>query len=120
MRARGRGGDATSAGLHGAYEKAWRLHPAAKEPPEETGRRLAIVENDDVSYAVTDALVVHTETGCPVVVRHLQPFLPEPESSPCARRCTGAQNGPMQRNRRSIIHPPPNFEPIIEKEARLA
>ena len=52
-----------------------------KELPEETKRRL-VVENDDVSYSVTDTLRIHQETGCPLVFDNLHHFCFNPEGMP--------------------------------------
>ena len=46
--------------------------------PVETRRRL-VVENDDVSYPITDVLHIHRETGCPAVFDNLHHFCLNPE-----------------------------------------
>ena len=52
-----------------------------QELPEETKRRL-VVENDDVSYPITDVLRVHEATGCPIVFDNLHHFCLNPEGLP--------------------------------------
>ena len=49
-----------------------------RDLPQETKARL-VVENDDVSYPVTDALRIHEATGCPVVFDNLHHFCLNPE-----------------------------------------
>ena len=46
--------------------------------PSETKARL-VVENDDVSYPITDVLRIHEATGCPVVFDNLHHFCLNPE-----------------------------------------
>lgn len=49
-----------------------------KTLPEATRRRL-VVENDDVSYGVSDTLRIHQQTGCPVVFDNLHHFCLNPD-----------------------------------------
>ncbi len=49
--------------------------------PEATKARL-VVENDDVSYPMTDTLRIHEATGCPLVFDNLHHFCLNPEGLP--------------------------------------
>ena len=49
-----------------------------RDLPQQTKDRL-VVENDDVSYPVTDTLRIHGATGCPVVFDNLHHFCLNPE-----------------------------------------
>ena len=49
--------------------------------PPETKARL-VVENDDVSYPVSDVLRIHQDTGCPVVFDNLHHFCLNPDGLP--------------------------------------
>lgn len=88
-----------------------------KDLPEETKRRL-VVENDDVSYSVTDALRVHEATGCPVVFDNLHHFCLNPEGMPMRAALHAAlQTWPIDVIPK--IHyssPSTDFEPVIVKE----
>ena len=69
-------------GVYGEREESLaRFIRRYKELPDETKRRL-VVENDDVSYPITDALRVHEATGCPVVFDNLHHFCLNPEGLP--------------------------------------
>ncbi len=57
--------------------------------PEATRKRL-VVENDDVSYSVTDVLRIYQETGCPVVFDNLHHFCMNPERMPMREAMSAA------------------------------
>lgn len=85
--------------------------------PEATKRRL-VVENDDVSYSVTDALRVHEATGCPVVFDNLHHFCCNPEGLPM-RAALQAALRTWPEDVTPKIHyssPSTDFEPTIIKE----
>lgn len=52
-----------------------------RDLPEPTRRRL-VLENDDVSYSVSDVLQIHAETGIPIVFDNLHHFCFNPEGLP--------------------------------------
>ena len=86
------------------------------ELPEATRRRL-VVENDDVSYPITDVLQIHAETGCPVVFDNLHHFCLNPEGMPM-REALGAALKTWPDGVTPKIHyssPSTSFDPIIEK-----
>lgn len=88
-----------------------------KDLPEATKRRL-VVENDDVSYSITDALRVHDGTGCPVVFDNLHHFCLNPDAMPM-RAALHAALATWPENVTPKIHyssPSTNFEPEIVKE----
>ncbi len=88
-----------------------------KELPEETKRRL-VVENDDVSYAVTDTLRVHEATGCPLVFDNLHHFCFNPEGL-AMRDALGAVLATWPEDVTPKIHyssPSTDFETTVEKE----
>jgi len=85
--------------------------------PEGTKRRL-VVENDDVSYAVTDALRIHEATGCPVVFDNLHHFCFNPEGMPM-RTALDAALKTWPQGMVPKIHyssPSTDFETTVEKE----
>ena len=85
--------------------------------PEATKKRL-VVENDDVSYSVTDALRIHEATGCPVVFDNLHHFCFNPEGVPMRSALHAAlQTWPETVTPK--IHyssPSTDFETSVEKE----
>ncbi len=88
-----------------------------KALPEETRRRL-VVENDDASYPITDALRIHSETGCPVVFDNLHHFCLNPEGMPM-RSALPAALKTWPEDVVPKIHyssPSTHFEPTVEKE----
>ena len=88
-----------------------------QELPDGTKRRL-VVENDDVSYAVTDALRVHAATGCPVVFDNLHHFCFNPEGMPM-RAALRAALETWPKGVTPKIHyssPSTDFERTVEKE----
>ena len=105
-------------GVYGDREESRaRFIRRYKELPEETRRRL-VVENDDVSYAVTDTLRIHEETGCPVVFDNLHHFCFNPEGLPM-RAALHAALQTWPENVTPKIHyssPSTDFEATIEKE----
>ena len=88
-----------------------------RELPEETRARL-VVENDDVSYPITDALRIHEATGCPVVFDNLHHFCLNPEGMPineALKRALGTWPGEVTPK----IHyssPSTDFNSTVEKE----
>lgn len=71
-------------GVYGEREESLaRFIRRYKELPDETKRRL-VVENDDVSFSVSEVLRIHDETGCPVVFDNLHHFCLNPEGLPMA------------------------------------
>ena len=88
-----------------------------KDLPDATKRRL-VVENDDVSYPITDALHIHEKTGCPVVFDNLHHFCLNPAGMPMRAALQAAlQTWPA--NVTPKIHyssPSTDFEENIVKE----
>jgi UV DNA damage endonuclease len=87
------------------------------ELPEHTQRRL-VVENDDVSYSVSEVLHIHRETGCPVVFDNLHHFCLNPEGLPM-RDAFHAALATWPAGVTPKIHyssPSTSFDPITEKE----
>ena len=87
------------------------------ELPEHTKRRL-VVENDDVSYSVSEALHIHGETGCPVVFDNLHHFCLNPDGLPMRDALHGAL-ATWPAGVTPKIHyssPSTSFDPIVEKE----
>ncbi|MBV9848079.1 MAG: UV DNA damage repair endonuclease UvsE [Armatimonadetes bacterium] len=88
-----------------------------QELPEGTRHRL-VVENDDVSYSITNALRVHGETGCPVVFDNLHHFCLNPEGMPM-REALHAALATWPEGVTPKIHyssPSTAFEPLTEKQ----
>ena len=88
-----------------------------QELPDATKRRL-VVENDDTSYSVTDALRAHEGTGCPVVFDNLHHFCFNPEGLPM-RTALHAALQTWPENVVPKIHyssPSTDFEPTVVKE----
>ena len=85
--------------------------------PDATKRRL-VVENDDVSFSVTDVLEISAATGCPVVFDNLHHFCFNPEALPMADALTRAL-ATWPENVTPKIHyssPSTDFEITAEKE----
>ena len=85
--------------------------------PEGTRRRL-VVENDDVSYSVTEVLHIHRETGCPVVFDNLHHFCRNPEGLPM-REAFRAALATWPEGVTPKIHyssPSTDFERLTEKQ----
>ncbi len=85
--------------------------------PERTRARL-VVENDDVSYPVTDVLRIHQETGCPVVFDNLHHFCLNPEGL-STRAALHAALATWPTHITPKIHyssPSTSFDPIVEKQ----
>ena len=105
-------------GVYGEREESLaRFIRRYKELPEETKRRL-VVENDDVSYAVTDTLRVHEATGCPLVFDNLHHFCFNPEGIPM-RDALRAVLATWPDGVTPKIHyssPSTDFETTVEKE----
>lgn len=85
--------------------------------PEETKKRL-VVENDDTSYSVSDALHIHQATGCPVVFDNLHHFCFNPEGLPMRSALAAALNTWPECVVPKIHYSSPStdFETTIEKE----
>jgi len=76
------------------------------------------VENDDVSYGVTDTLRVHEATGCPLVFDNLHHFCFNPEGIPM-RDALRAVLATWPDGVTPKIHyssPSTDFETTVEKE----
>ena len=105
-------------GVYGEREESLaRFIRRYKELPEETKRRL-VVENDDVSYGVTDTLRVHEATGCPLVFDNLHHFCFNPEGIPM-RDALRAVLATWPDGVTPKIHyssPSTDFETTVEKE----
>ncbi len=105
-------------GVYGEREESLaRFIRRYKELPEETKRRL-VVENDDVSYAVTDTLRVHEATGCPLVFDNLHHFCFNPEGLPM-RDALASALATWPEGVTPKIHyssPSTDFETSVEKE----
>lgn len=88
-----------------------------KELPLETRARL-VVENDDVSYPVTDVLHISAQTGCPVVFDNLHHYCLNPEGLTMREALHSAlQTWPAHITPK--IHyssPSTSFDPIVEKQ----
>jgi UV DNA damage endonuclease len=85
--------------------------------PEHTKRRL-VVENDDVSYSVSEVLHIHAETGCPVVFDNLHHFCLNPTGLPM-RDAFHVALATWPAGVTPKIHyssPSTSFDPITEKE----
>ena len=85
--------------------------------PGETRARL-VVENDDVSYPVTDVLRIHQETGCPVVFDNLHHFCLNPDGM-SMRAALHAALSTWPPDVTPKIHyssPSTSFDPIVEKQ----
>lgn len=78
LRPRSRGGYARRPSIWRPCREYFPLHPAL---PKSTGGHKArlTVENDEVSYPITDTLRIHEATGCPVVFDNLHHFCLNPE-----------------------------------------
>lgn len=105
-------------GVYGNREEGLtRFIRRYKALPDATQRRL-VVENDDVSYAITDALRIHAETGCPVVFDNLHHFCLNPEGMPMRAALQAAlETWPKEVTPK--IHyssPSTDFEQTVEKE----
>lgn len=85
--------------------------------PLETRARL-VVENDDVSYPVTDVLHISAQTGCPVVFDNLHHYCLNPEGLTMREALHAAlQTWPAHMTPK--IHyssPSTSFDPIVEKQ----
>ena len=69
-------------GVYGDREESLaRFIRRCRELPDGTRRRL-VVENDDVSYGVSDVLRIHEANGCPVVFDNLHHFCFNPDGLP--------------------------------------
>ena len=105
-------------GVYGEREESLaRFIRRYRELPGETKRRL-VVENDDVSYAVTDTLRVHEATGCPLVFDNLHHFCFNPEGLPM-RDALAAVLATWPEGVTPKIHyssPSTDFETTVEKE----
>ena len=105
-------------GVYGEREESLaRFIRRYKELPEETKQRL-VVENDDVSYGVTDTLRVHEATGCPLVFDNLHHFCFNPEGIPM-RDALRAVLATWPDGVTPKIHyssPSTDFETTVEKE----
>ena len=87
------------------------------ELPDATKRRL-VVENDDVSYSVSEVLEISAQTGCPVVFDNLHHFCFNPEALPMAEALKRAL-ATWPENVTPKIHyssPSTDFEITVEKE----
>ena len=87
------------------------------ELPDATKKRL-VVENDDVSFSVSDVLEISAATGCPVVFDNLHHFCFNPEALPMAEALTRAL-ATWPENVTPKIHyssPSTDFETTVEKE----
>ncbi len=85
--------------------------------PDATRRRL-VVENDDVSYPITDVLHIHRETGCPVVFDNLHHFCLNPEGMP-VQEAFHAALATWPAHVTPKIHyssPSTSFDPVTAKE----
>ena len=105
-------------GVYGEREASIaRFISRYKELPAETRARL-VVENDDVSYPVTDVLHIHQETGCPVVFDNLHHYCLNPSGlSMRAALHAALQTWPSHMTPK--IHyssPSTSFDPITEKQ----
>ena len=85
--------------------------------PEETRARL-VVENDDVSYPITDVLRIQEATGCSVVFDNLHHFCLNPEGLPMpeALKRALATWPPAVTPKIHYSSPSTDFERITEKE----
>jgi len=85
--------------------------------PAETKARL-VVENDDVSYPITDALRIQEATGCPVVFDNLHHFCLNPEgvSMQAALKRALATWPEGVTPKIHYSSPATNFESVTEKE----
>jgi len=88
-----------------------------KELPEKTRRRL-VVENDDVSYPISDVLRIHGETGCPVVFDNLHHFCLNPSGLPMREALRAALQTWPDGVTPKIHYSSPStaFEPFTEKQ----
>ena len=87
------------------------------ELPEGTRRRL-VVENDDVSYSISEVLRIHRETGCPVVFDNLHHFCLNPDGMPM-REALHAALATWPEGVTPKIHyssPSTSFEPFTETQ----
>ena len=85
--------------------------------PDATKRRL-VVENDDVSFSVSDVLEISAKTGCPVVFDNLHHFCFNPEALPMAEALARAL-ATWPEDVTPKIHyssPSTDFETTTEKE----
>ncbi len=85
--------------------------------PDATKRRL-VLENDDVSFSVSEVLEISAATGCPVVFDNLHHFCFNPEALPMAEALKRAL-ATWPGNVVPKIHyssPSTDFETTVEKE----
>lgn len=105
-------------GVYGDREESKaRFIRRYKELPDATKRRL-VLENDDVSYSVTDVLQISEATGICVVFDNLHHFCFNPEALPMREALTRALNT-WPENVVPKIHyssPSTDFEITTEKE----
>ncbi len=88
-----------------------------RDLPEETRARL-VVENDDVSYPITDVLRIQEATGCPVVFDNLHHFCLNPEGLPMPAALKRALATWPETVTPKIHYSSPStdFESVTEKE----
>jgi UV DNA damage endonuclease len=105
-------------GVYGDREESLaRFIRRYRDLPDKTKRRL-VVENDDVSYGVSDVLAIHDATHCPVVFDNLHHFCFNPTGLPMAEALRRAL-ATWPENVVPKIHyssPSTDFDISVEKE----